>query len=154
MRNASHDTDLIATFGAYAAAFEKAFAADDWTLIEPHFCDDATSIVEGVPAALAGPFRGRDAVIASLRDSVRSFDYRFASRAPRLLGAPRRVPAGVYIEYVVRYETPDGLGFELCGDELDLFRDGRIDVHRERLLNGDEMGAFMARHADRLLPPR
>ena len=145
--------DPIALFGAYAAAFEKAYAADDWTILEPFFSDDVTSIVEGVPPQLAGPFNGRAAVIASLRDSVRTFDYRFDTRAPQLVGQIERVPSGVYIEYVVRYEIGD-LSFDLRGDELDLFRDGKLDVHRERLLNGDEMGAFMARHADRLRPPR
>jgi hypothetical protein len=141
--------DPIALFGAYAAAFEKAYAADDWTILEPFFREDATSIVEGVPAHLAGPFDGRDAVIAALRDSVHSFDYRFDTRAPQLVGPIERVPSGVYIEYVFRYEIGD-LSFDLRGEELDLFRDGLLDVHRERLLNGDELIAFIARHADRL----
>jgi len=45
-------------FVAYAAAFEQAYASDDWSLVEPFFTEDAVYDA-GLPGLLAGRIEGR-----------------------------------------------------------------------------------------------
>jgi hypothetical protein len=53
----------IQRFAEYAAAFERAFASDDWSVVEPFFTVDAEYEV-GLPALTSEPcLRGRKAVL-------------------------------------------------------------------------------------------
>ena len=45
--SATADRTLARALRAYAAAFETAYATDDWTPLEPHFTEDATSELNG-----------------------------------------------------------------------------------------------------------
>jgi ketosteroid isomerase-like protein len=62
-------------YRAYADAFEESFVDDDWSRIEAYFTEDA--VYEGDPDA-----RGRDAVLAKLKNGVDNFDRRMDSRTP------------------------------------------------------------------------
>ena len=60
----------IPRFAAYAAAFEKSFASDDWSLLEPFFTEDAVyDIPVGPP--LGGRIEGRAAILAWFKDDPR-----------------------------------------------------------------------------------
>ena len=79
---------VIPRFGAYAAAFEKAYAGDEWSLVEPFFAEDAVYDA-GLPELLGGRIEGRAAILAYFRDVLNRFDRRFASRRVELLEGPR-----------------------------------------------------------------
>ena len=72
---------LIARFAEYAAAFEKAYETDDWSVLVPYFTDDA-SYDSPLPAPFGGRPEGRDAVIAYLHGVVDQLDRRFSTRFP------------------------------------------------------------------------
>ncbi len=87
---------LTQRFGAYAAAFEKAYATDDWTPIESFFAPDAVYEV-GLGPPLGGRFEGRDAILAYFARALDGFDRRFASREVQLLEGPRESAESVWI---------------------------------------------------------
>ena len=76
----------IARFAAYAAAFEKCYENDDWSLLEPYFTEDAV-----YDAALDPPIgarlEGRDAILAYFEDGREPL--RSALREPRARAARR-----------------------------------------------------------------
>jgi ketosteroid isomerase-like protein len=72
----------IARFAAYAAAFEKAFESDDWSLVEPFFSEDAVYDVDLDPP-MGGRFEGRPAILAYFKQVLDRFDRRFESRSSR-----------------------------------------------------------------------
>ena len=74
-------------FAAYAAAFEKAYASDDWSLVEPFFTEDAVYEVPLDPP-IGGRFEGRPAILAYFKDVTARFDRHFASR--EIGGSSRR----------------------------------------------------------------
>ena len=70
--------DVLQRFGEYAAEFEKTFADDDWTRLEPFFAPDVRYVVAGSPYDCE--LRGRDAVLAGLRKALDGMDRRFDHR--------------------------------------------------------------------------
>jgi ketosteroid isomerase-like protein len=138
-------------FIAYATAFEKAFAADDWGGVEAALHEDAVYEVNFDPP-FGGRFEGRAAVVAYMQDILERLDHRFDTREPLLLEMPREQGSSVSIRGRVRYTSrglPD-LVFDL--DETATFRDGLIvhladhydDATRERIL------AYIAEHGEAL----
>ena len=105
---------LIARFAAYAAAFEQAYAADDWSLVEPFFAEDAVYDA-GLPDLLGGRIEGRPAILAYFRDALARFDRRFASRRVELVEGPREEGDQVWLRGRALYTTPNApdLAFEL-----------------------------------------
>ena len=77
----------LSRFGAYAAAFEQAYASDDWTGIAPFFAANAVYDT-GDDVFLGAVSEGRDAILAYMKESVDSLDRRFESRALELLEDP------------------------------------------------------------------
>jgi hypothetical protein len=79
--------NALERFAAYAADFEKTYADDDWTRLEPYFRPDA---VYAVGPGLIEPctLRGRDAVLRGIKRSLDGFDRTFDSREIVPLGAP------------------------------------------------------------------
>lgn len=115
----------IPHFARYAAAFEKAYASDDWSLVAPFFTEDAVYEAQ-LPAPLGGRFAGRDAILGYFRFVLDGFDRRFASREVTLVEGPREEGDSVWIRGRARYTAaglPD-LVFEL--EETAWFQDGRI----------------------------
>ncbi len=137
---------MIERFHAYAAAFEAAYDRDDWTLLEPYFTEDAISELNGARVA------GRDAVLTSFRDAVTMFDRRFDSRRLHVTRGPEITEGRVYIRAVARYERAGLPPLELVGDEWFTFEGDRIRLHVDRVLNGTEVMAYLASHADALRP--
>ncbi len=62
-------------YQAYADAFEESFKDDDWSRIGQYFTEGA--VYEGEPEA-----RGREAVLAKLKNGVDNFDRKMDSRTP------------------------------------------------------------------------
>ena len=95
----------IGRFVAYAAAFEKSYAEDDWSHVAPFFCEDAVYHIDVGPP-LGGTFEGWSAIRAYFRDVLDRFDRRFASRELALLEGPRVNGSSVWIRGAATYRAP------------------------------------------------
>ncbi len=144
--NDSTTRHWIERFHAYAAAFETAYASDDWTVLEPYFTEDATSELNGARVD------GRAAVLASFRDAVGMFDRRFDSRRLRITHGPTIEDGRVHITAVARYEREALAPLELVGEEWFTFEGDRIKHHVDQVVNVTEVMGYLARHADALRP--
>jgi hypothetical protein len=105
----------IPRFAQYAAAFEKAYASNDFSLVEPFFTEDAVYEVKDIPPPLGGEQKGRDAILAYFPRVLDAFDRRFATREVKLLEGPREDGDSVWIRGAAIYTAagvPD-LCFEL-----------------------------------------
>ena len=105
---------VIPHFVNYAAAFEKAYASDDWLLVAPFFSDDAVYEAQ-LPVPLGGRFEGRAAILGYFKFVLDNFDRRFASREIGLISGPREAGDSVLLRGFARYTAagvPD-LYFEL-----------------------------------------
>lgn len=141
-----------AAFVAYAEAFEVGYASRDWKPVDDLMTDDVVWSLENMPEPMGGTHVGRSDVIDAIRESTETFDRRFDRREPRILEGPLEIPGGIHMTWAVTYER-DGLEpFVLLGEEWDLFRDGKLSLHREKFHNLGEAFAFLAKHADALLP--
>ena len=143
---------VLQRFVAYAAAFEKAYASDDWSLVEPFFTEDAVYDA-GLPGLLAGRIEGRDAILAYFRDVLDRFDRRFASRRFERLDGPRQEGDAVWVQARGVYTAPGApdLSFELeetahfAGDRIRLLEDLYGPEVKERFAaylkeNGERLG--------------
>ena len=141
-------------FFAFALAFEKGFVADDWGVVEPQLADDVVWIVADMPEPIGGVHRGVRATLAAIAESCNAFDRRFDAREPRILEGPTPIPGGVHLTWVVTYRREGLPAFELRGEEWDFFRDGKLELHRERMENLGDGLAFVREHEKALLPAR
>jgi len=66
---------ILDRYQAYADAFEESYEDDDWSRIGQYFTED--SVYEGEPEG-----RGREGVLAKLKNGVDNFDRRMDSRTP------------------------------------------------------------------------
>ncbi len=138
-------------FVAYAAAFEKAYANDDWSVVEPFFTEDAVYDA-GLPGLLSGRIEGRDAILAYFRDVLDRFDRRFASRRVELVEGPREDGDAVWLRGRAIYtaERAPDLAFELeetarfSGDRIRYLEDVYTAEEKERLV------AYVKAHGARL----
>lgn len=94
----------IAHFAAYAAAFEKAFVSDDWSVVEPHLAEDAVYVVDLDPP-MGGRFEGRAAILAYFKEVLDRFDRRFESRRVAVLEGPRDEGDSVWVRGSATYEA-------------------------------------------------
>ena len=130
----------LSQFLAYAAAFEKAFESDDWSLVEPFFTEDAVYEV-GLSGTFGGRIEGRPAVLDYFKRVLDAFDRRFATRAIVLLDGPRVEGDSIRARGRVDYTTPlaPDLSFELeetatyDGDLICRLEDYYADAARETL---------------------
>jgi len=116
---------LTHRFAAYAAAFEKAYATDDWAPIEPFFAPDAVYEVNLGPP-LGGRFEGREAILSYFVRALDGFDRRFASREIELLEGPRESADRVWIlgRAIYRADGVPELAFDL--EETATYENGAI----------------------------
>ena len=147
-------SDSIQDFGRFALAFEQSFASGDWAAVAERVTDDLVWVVIGPEKPLAGAFVGRDAAIAAVDESCTAFDRRFDLREPKVLVGPTPIPGGVHLTWEVTYSREGIDPFVLRGEEWDLFRDGKLDLHREHIHNTGELYEYLARNAAALRPPR
>lgn len=142
---------LIPHFARYAAAFEEAYASDDWSIVEPFFTEDAVYEVTLRPP-MGGRFEGREAILAYFKRVLDGFDRRFASREVALVEGPRESEGSVWLRGSARYTAegvPD-LSFEL--EETAWFDGERIRRLEDRYAASEveRMQAYAARHGDAL----
>lgn len=122
---------LIGQFAAYAAAFEQAFASNDWSALEPFFTEDAAYVV-GMESLRGGTVEGRDAVLDYLERALDSLDRRFDSRELTLIDGPREEGQSVWIRGTATYRSAGVPDFVLELEELVTFTDGRISRLEDR----------------------
>jgi hypothetical protein len=119
---------LVPRFAAYAAAFEKAYASDDWSPLEPFFAEDAV-YETGLGPPFGGTVTGRDAILAYLENIVNRFDRRFESRELALLEGPKETGDAVWIRGSATEKGVPALVLELeetvtfAGDRIRLLED-------------------------------
>jgi len=140
------DEQLLSRFHAYAAAFETAFASDDWSVLEPFFTEDAGNELNG------GRVEGRSAILRAFRDSVTMFDRRFDRRALRFVDGPAVEDGVVHLKAAVRYERRGLPALEVLGEEWFHFVGDRIQRHVDQVLNLDAVMTYVAEHNDALRP--
>jgi hypothetical protein len=115
----------IPRFAAYAAAFEKSFASDDWSHVEPFFSEDAVYEIDVGPP-LGGRFEGRPAILAYFKWILDRFDRRFASRELALLEGPKERGDSVWIRGSAIYRAAGVPEFALELEETATFAGDRI----------------------------
>jgi len=116
----------IPHFARYAEAFEKSYASDDWSHVEPFFTEDAVYDAM-LPSPLGGRFTGRAAILAYFRRVLDGFDRRFASREVSLVEGPREQDGSVWLRGRARYTAPGVPDLEFELEETAWFaKDGRI----------------------------
>jgi hypothetical protein len=145
----------IPRFAEYAAAFEKAFASDDWSVVAPFFSEDAEYEV-----GLGPPFtpesgsclRGRDAILGYFKKALDAFDRRFATREVVLLEGPLADGNTVWIRGRADYTSPvaPDLSFEL--EEIATFAGDVICRLEDRYDDATiaAVDAYVAAHGDKL----
>jgi len=112
-------------FAAYAAAFEKAYASDDWSLVEPFFTEDAVYEVPLDPP-IGGRFEGRPAILAYFKDVTARFDRHFASREIGGFEPPRQQRNSVSVRGRAIYRAAGVPDFVLELEETAHFEGDRI----------------------------
>lgn len=124
----------IPRFAAYAAAFEKSYASDDWSHVEPFFAENAVYEIVGAGPPLGGRFEGRDAILAYFRRILDGFDRRFATREIGIVEGPRDRDGSVWLSGWAAYTAP-GL------PEL------RFDLEETATFDGDRIVRLEDRYA-------
>ena len=115
----------IPRFAAYAAAFEKAVANDDWSLVAPFFTERAVYEV-GLPGLLGDRADGRDAILEYFQRVLDRFDRRFATREVMLVEGPREQRDTVWVRGRARYTSPNAPDLEFELEEIATFDGDRI----------------------------
>jgi hypothetical protein len=142
---------LIGRFASYAAAFEKAFESDDWSVVEPFFKEDAVYEISLDPP-MGGRFEGRPAILAYFKDILDRFDRRFASRDLALLDGPTERDDSVWIRGSATYSAPGVPDFVLeleetvhfDGDHIDRLEDHYEDAMKRAIAD------YLAEHGPKL----
>ena len=141
----------IPRFAAYAAAFEKSYASDDWSLVEPFFTEDAVYEIDADPP-LGGRFAGRAAILAYMKQILDRFDRRFASRELALLEGPRETADSVWIRGSATYRAPGVPELRLELEETVRFdgdRIRRLEDHYEPAMLG-QIASWLEAHGGKL----
>jgi ketosteroid isomerase-like protein len=139
--------DLEQQFRDFAAAFEVAYATDDWSVIAPHFTDDASyTYSDGSDAAV-----GREAVLQKLQTAVNELDRRMDQRDLAFQGISVDGDT-VTARWSGRY-TKHGLPpLDVSGEEVARFSGGAIN-ELTSVIDDDSIaafGAWMEAHAGSL----
>jgi hypothetical protein len=141
----------IAHFAAYAAAFEKAFESDDWSVVEPFFTEDAVYETQLEPP-LGGRFEGRPVVLAYMKDVLDAFDRRFESREIAALEGPTEEGDRVRIRGTATYRAAGVPTLVLELEETAHFEGERIRLLEDRYEPEAQEGlrAWFREHAAKL----
>ena len=129
-------------YEAYAAAFEETFADGDWTRLESYFTKDAKYRVIG-----AGPdVIGRDAVLASLKESVDHIDRRMDAREVTVRET-RVEDAQLVARAYVALKKAGAPDLTFFVNETATFRGDRIELLVDEIDPSDALETWMAQHA-------
>jgi hypothetical protein len=133
----------------YMAAYERSYADDDWTRLEPFFSEDAVHQASGGPP-LGGRWQGRAAVIASLRERAEAFDRRFDERILSPRGVPVRMGDTVALPWrgIYRLERDPSVPLTIEGTKVATFASDQIELLHDQLRPGTDrlIHAFLQRH--------
>ncbi len=116
---------ILQQFMAYAGDFERTFADDDWSRLQPYFAPDAVYEVAGsFGCRLTGP----TAIFAGIKKSLDGFDRKFAKRDIEVTSGPEILADEMRMGWTVVYTTEGLPPFVLRGRSIVRYADGRI-VH-------------------------
>jgi len=116
--------EILNQFMAYAEAFEKTYADDDWSRLQPYFAEDAVYEVQS--EVFGCSLRGPEAILAGLKKSVNGFDRKFAQRTIDVTAPPRVDGDELSLDWTVTYQQEGLTPFVLRGSSRAQFRDGKI----------------------------
>ncbi len=122
---------LVQRFGEYAAAFEKAFETEDWSLIEPYFTEDAVYETLADPP-FGGRQEGRRTVVDFLKRSVDGFDRKFGSRELETLEGPEERDGAVWLRWRATYRTEGLPDLAMDGEETAFYEGDLISRLEDR----------------------
>jgi hypothetical protein len=145
--------DIVQRFSSYAAAFETAYATNDWSQFDPFFTEDAVyETVAEVP--FGGRAEGREAVKAALERSVSGLDRRFDSRSVEMLEGPLERDGAAWFRWAAIYSVAGVPPLRMLGEETAVFAGERIRRLDDRMAAGEvqRVMAFLARHGGALKP--
>lgn len=141
----------IARFAAYAAAFEKSYESDDWSLVEPFFTEDAVYEIDMDPP-IGARLEGRDAILAYFKQIVDRFDRRFESRELALLEGPKEEGDSVWIRGSATYRAAGVPAFVLELKEIVTFEGDRIRLLEDEYQPAMQrsLAAYLKEHGPKL----
>jgi len=127
-------------YRAYAAAFEDAYASDDWSRIEPFFAEDATyRSYYGANLEVTG----RAQVLQQLRSDAEKFDRKFDARHLEFFEGPSEEGDRVLSRWEMVYSKAGAPDLVLRGVERATF-DGDLIVLLEDEYEPETFGEFGA----------
>jgi hypothetical protein len=142
---------LIQQFAAQRAAFEAAYASNDWSALGAFFHDDITYEVMNMPFNCV--IRGRDEVLAGFQRSVDRFD-KLCIRTVGIGSTIREEGVNVLVHAGIRFEREGAPATSAKLWEIATYRDGLI----ERMLDiydpgcDEEFGRWMTAWGEGLDP--
>ena len=144
---------IVDHFVAYAAAFEEAYANNNWAQLEPFFTEDAI-YVNAAPAPFGGEYKGRTAVLTQFQTSANAFDRRFDSRKLDILEGPIEKDGAVWIRCAVLYTLTGAPDCRIEAEERALFTGDRIARLEDSMTDAEteRVGAYLAQHGTKLKP--
>ena len=143
----------IEQYLAYAAAFEEAYASDNWSKLEPFFTEDAVYAFVA-PAPFGGEYKGRAAVLTQFQNSVNGLDRRFDSRAVEVLEGPTEKDGRVWIRWAAIYTLAGAPDCRMEGEERATFTGDRISRLEDSITDAEagRIGAYFAQYGAKLKP--
>jgi hypothetical protein len=144
---------IVDRYLAYAAAFEEAYASDDWSKLEPYFTEDAVYAFIA-PAPFGGEYKGRAAVLTQFQHSVNSLDRRFDSRKVEILEGPTEKDGVVWMRWAATYALVGAPDCRMEGEERAVFAGDRISRLEDSMSDAEasRVGAYYAQHGAKLKP--
>ena len=132
---------ILDRYRAYADAFEESYVDDDWSRIEPFFTENA--VYEGEPQDA----RGREAVLAKLKNGIDAFDRRMDSRSPDF-ETPTVDGDTLTMKWTVTYTKAGLPDLAISGVETAVFEGDRIALLRDVFDPAAQkrLGEWMAKH--------
>ena len=132
-------------YKAYADAFEETYEDDDWSRIEPCFCEDA--VYDGGDSVA----RGRDAVLAKLKGGVDGLDRRMDRRTPDFQ-TPTVDGDTLTMKWTVSYAKAGCPDLVISGIETAVFEGDRIKTLRDEFDPEAQkaLGEWMTAHGAKL----
>ena len=145
--------NITQCFASYAAAFEAAYATDEWAALDPFFTDDAVYETFAEPP-FGNRSAGRDAIKATFKQIVDAFDRRFDSRAVDMLEGPVERNGTVWLRWAATYTLAGAPPLRMEGEETAVFADDRIHRLEDRIpaAVGQQVLAYLAEHGSKLRP--
>ncbi len=143
----------VERFEQYAADFEVTYESDDWSVVGRHFAKGA------VYETLAGPpmgacHEGRDAVLASIKQTLDGFDRRFDSREVTFLEGPEMRGDSVWLRALVKYSIAGAPDLVLEGISTATFDEEGIIRLEDSYEGGvaDVVVQYLSAHGSKLHP--